>query len=178
MISFSSEIRDFCESVGADANDVVAALKTDARVSPKAPLSPGLGFAGGTLGRDIQTLKYVGKRVNYNPKLAKAVYQVNKDRLPHLMEKIKKTLGKLKDKRIGLLGLTYKPGTNTLRRSQSLELIRILSKHGAQVTSTDPAINKPNYKEFFKALDAIVLMTPWDEFRNLKPKECGPLMKK
>lgn len=178
MISFSSEVSDLCERLGANALDVMNALKTDSRVSVKAPLNPGIGFAGGTLGRDLQTLKMMAKKVNYNPKLIKAAYQVNQDRLPIFVEKIRKVLGGLNNKKVGLLGLTYKPGTNTLRRSQSLELERILEKFGAKVCATDPAINGPKYDEFFQGLDAVVLMTPWEEFRSLLPKDLAKAMKR
>src|SRR3989344_1523693 len=131
MISFSSEISDFCEYTGADALEVMRSLKADARVSPGAPLGSGIGFAGGTLGRDLQTLKMLAKKQNYNPQLVKAVYSVNQSRLPRLLKTIKKTMGTVKNKKIGLLGLTYKPGTDTLRRSQSLELASMLKDQGA-----------------------------------------------
>lgn len=189
MISFSSEISDFCENIGADATEVIKAIKTDARVSPSAPLTPGIGFAGGTLGRDLQTLKIISKKIDYTPKLIKAVYQVNRERLLYLVEKISNVLGSLSGKKIGLLGLTYKPNTNTLRRSQSLELANLLKKLGAEVRAIDPAINDSGtsinsvnvfqkYDYFFDRLDAIVLMTWWEEFKNLQPKMFAPLLKK
>lgn len=188
MISFCSEISDLCEYLGADAIDVMKALKTDQRVSVQAPLSPGIGFAGGTLGRDLQTLKMISKKIEYVPKLIKATYQVNKDRLPHIAEKISSILGSLKKREIGLLGLTYKPNTNTLRRSQSLELASLLQGLGAEVRAIDPAINDSSalrslrvyqqYNEFFKGLDAIVLMTWWEEFKRLNPDDFSSLMKK
>lgn len=187
MISFCSEISDFCERLSADSNDVMKALKGDQRVSATAPLYPGIGFAGGTLGRDLQTLKMVAKKINYNPKLTKAAYQVNQDRLTSLVEKMTKTLGSLKHKKIGLLGLTYKPKTDTLRRSQSLELANLLKTKGVEVRAIDPAIkNSSNklglkiyqdYGEFFNDLDAVVLMTWWDEFKKLRPNKFASLMK-
>lgn len=186
MISFSSEIGDLCEKLGADAIDVVRALKTDQRVSVFAPLSPGIGFAGGTLGRDLQALKMVSRKIDYTPKLIKATYQVNRDRLPKLVEKVSRTLRSLKGKKIGLLGLTYKPNTNTLRRSQSLELVASLQRLGAEIRAIDPAIKNDSiqhikvfykYEGFFEDLDAIILMTWWEEFRKLKPSNFGLQMK-
>ncbi len=188
LISYSSEIGDLCEGLGADATDVMNALKADKRVSVLAPLSPGLGFAGGTLGRDLQVLKAVSKKINYTPKLIKATYQVNKDRLPSLVKKVSGVLGSLKGKKVGLLGLTYKPNTNTLRRSQSLELAGLLNRLGADVRAIDPAIRdsiakiKPlrvyqEYDEFFEGLNAIILMTWWEDFKKLKPSDFASFMK-
>lgn len=186
MISFCSEISDLCERGGADALDVMKALKTDQRVSARAPLNPGIGFAGGTLGRDLQTLKTVSKKINYIPKLIRAAYQVNQDRLPILVKKISSILGSLKGKNIGLLGLTYKPNTDTLRRSQSVELAGLLHKLGANIRAIDPAIKDPSlkflkvyrqYEEFFKDLDAIILMTWWDDFKQIQPQKIGGSMK-
>lgn len=188
MISFSSEISDFCEYTGADALEVMRSLKADARVSPGAPLGSGIGFAGGTLGRDLQTLKMLAKKQNYNPQLVKAVYSVNQSRLPRLLKTIKKTMGTVKNKKIGLLGLTYKPGTDTLRRSQSLELASMLKDQGAIIRAIDPAIKKEiknyefisvvkNQDELFENLDAVILMTWWDEFKALDPKVSACLMK-
>lgn len=186
-ISFSSEIGDLCERMGADMGDVVKSLKTDSRVSPKAPINAGLGFAGGTLGRDIKTLISLSKSADYKPLLMEAVYLVNKQRLSHLQKRITKILGNIAGKRVGLLGLTYKPGTNTLRRSMSLELAKILNKKGANVRAFDPVI--PNFNcrylkvnssldKFFQDLDIIILMTEWPQFKLLKPKEAGKLMNK
>ena len=179
LISFSSEMSDLAEIFGANMSEVVTALKTDKRVSPYAPLSPGLGFAGGTLGRDIQTLRELAKGKNYKTILLDAVYEVNQTRLGHLIKRIESLIFNLKTKKIGILGLTYKPGTNTLRRSMSLELAKLLNKGGAKIKAFDPAINEeiPGYSfievetseaDFFDSLDIVVLMTDWEEFKKIK----------
>ena len=187
MISFCSEISDLCEELGADSQDVMKALKTDKRVSATAPLNPGIGFAGGTLGRDLQTLKMVSRKIKYSPKIINAAYAVNQARLPNLVRKMTKVMGSIKGKRLGLLGLTYKPDTDTLRRSQSIELAALLKKTGAEGRAIDPAINPgsnlknlivyKNDNEFFKGLDALILMTGWDDFKNLRPTSFSKLMK-
>lgn len=174
-ISLSSELGDLCELTGADLREVVAALRADTRVSPKAPIDPGLGFAGGTLGRDLQSLLQIGRNHHYMPRLTAATYRVNKQRLPHLVDRIKQKLGTLKGKQIGILGLTYKPNTNTLRRSQSVELAQILLHSGAKVRAYDPQVVLAPVKHLDicspeslpKQLDAIILMTPWPEFKGL-----------
>lgn len=187
-ISLSSELSDLSEKVGANMLDVVQALKSDHRVSTYAPINPGLGFSGGTLGRDIQTLKMIGESKKYCTKLLNAVYDVNQDRLQALLEKIKLMLPCLKNKNIGLLGLTYKPNTNTLRRSMSLQLASLLSKRGCNIKAYDPAITKKilsysfikvqrSFESFFKDLDIIILMTDWQKFKEIDILNLSPLMK-
>lgn len=187
-ISFAGEIADLCELTGADMKDVVIALKTDKRISPYAPINPGLGFAGGTLGRDLQSLLKISKKYDYNPKMIKAAYQVNTDRIHHFLTQIEKILPGLTDKNIGLLGLTYKPNTNTLRRSQSLEMAQILHQKGSNIRAYDPIITKlsstcnfikinNNLEEFFKNLDLAIIMTEWPQFKKINPEIIFPLMK-
>ncbi len=188
-VSFSSEIADLSEVLGADMNDVVKALKTDRRVSPYATINPGLGFAGGTLGRDIQSIKKLSKKIKYEPKLLNSVYSVNRDRLPWLLKKINLIYPNIKNKTIGILGLTYKPNTNTLRRSLSLELAELLNKKGARVKALDPAIKEKvtshpyihvgqAYKDFFQGLDLVILMTEWNDFLKIPVDKVAKLMKK
>src|SRR3989344_2890853 len=187
-ISFSSELGDICEKVGAEMDDVVLALKSERRVSPNTPLNPGLGFAGGTLGRDIKTLMSVSKKTSYKPLLMESVYRVNLTRIDYLSKRIQKILGKISGKKIGLLGLTYKPGTNTLRRSMSLELAKSLEKTGAKISAFDPMIKdeingfefidlKNNLNDFFKDSDMSILMTEWPEFQNINPRIATSLVR-
>lgn len=187
-VSYSSEIADLCELLGADMNEVVKALKTDRRVSPFAPINPGMGFAGATLGRDVQGLKKLGASKKYWAKMMNSVYEVNRDRLPWLLQKIKKVKKNLKGVNIGILGLTYKPGTNTLRRSMSLEFINLLEKEKVNIRAFDPVIKDKieghekvtiaiNYEQFFKDLNMVILMTEWPEFKELPIEMAAKLMK-
>lgn len=187
-ISFTSELSDLSEKSGASMADVVNALKMDKRVSLHAPINPGLGFAGGTLGRDIQTLRRLAKVKKYQPKLLDAVYSVNQDRKPILMAKIHSIYPSLKGKSIGILGLTYRPNTNTLRRSMSLELIKILKNKGCTIKAFDPAIQDKiedypfikisgDVENFFQDLDLIILMTEWPEFKNIDAREVASSVK-
>lgn len=187
-ISFINEISDICELSGASALDVVRALKTDKRVSPHAPINPGLGFSGGTLARDVQVLRAYGGMKNYDTKLLDAIISVN-DRRKHLvLGKLKKILGDVKALKVGILGLTYKPGTDTLRRSLSLEIARELISNGAKVRAYDPKITKPvidmpelevckTVLDVARGSDALVLITEWPEFRELPLGKIKPLMK-
>ena len=188
-VSYSSEIADLSERLGANMIDVVSALKTDRRVSQFAPINPGLGFSGGTLGRDVQSLIKLGKNNHYETKLMKTVYSINLDRIPQLVEKIKSLVSLSSKSTVGILGLTYKPGTNTLRRSMSLSLADLLNKNNVSVKAFDPMIKDQiktssyikickTAEELFANTDIIILMTEWSEFLELPTNKYGKLMKK
>jgi UDPglucose 6-dehydrogenase len=188
-ISFINEISDICELSGASALDVVRALKTDRRVSPHAPISPGLGFSGGTLARDVQVLRTYGDMKNYDTKFLDAVIEVNGKRKHLVFSKLKKIFGNVKTLQVGILGLTYKPGTDTLRRSLSLEIARDLISHGARVKAYDPKIasaipTMPKLRicktidDVARNSDVLVLITEWPEFKELPLEKIKSLMKK
>ncbi len=187
-ISLSAELTNIAELVGANMIDVVAAMKTDARVSEKAPLNPGLGFSGGTLGRDIQSLQKIAKRRHYSLQLLPAVYDINKQHIPMLLQKVQIIYPKLSGKSIGILGLTYKPNTSTLRRAFSLELATLLHKKGVKIKAYDPTVatsivDYPYIKishsleNFFSGLDAAIIMTEWPEFNHINSKKIAKLMR-
>lgn len=177
-ISFINEIADICEITGADVRKVVEGLKADGRIGARAFLSPGIGYAGGTLGRDIAVLRVLGRSGKLKTRIVNAVRDVNRNRQKKLIEKIKSILGTIRNKRITILGLTYKPGTSTLRRSMSLEIAQKLLKCGAKINAFDPkvsvlpkAYSKVNIfsDPYSAAKDSavIILATDWPEFRKL-----------
>lgn len=177
-ISFINEISDICEKVGADARKVVEGLKADGRIGQRAFLSPGIGYAGGTLGRDIAVLQKTAKAKKINLKLIKAVRDVNNARQEKIVKKLETVLKILKNKKIAILGLTYKPGTSTLRRSMALELAAKLCLLGCKISAYDPKVsslpkNSPKIKlssdpySATKGVDAVVLATDWPEFKEL-----------
>lgn len=177
-ISFSSEIGDLCEALGAHLEDVVKAIKSDSRVSPLAPLDPGLGFWGGTLERDLKVLMFHSKEKKIKSRLINATYGVNQSRLKYIESRINEILAGFSNKKVGLLGLTYKAGTNTLRRSISLKLAKLLKRKGVEVRVIDPTIKLSiNEDEFWRDLDLAVLMTNWPEFLKYKPLLTGRLMR-
>ncbi len=187
-ISFINEIADMCEVTGADVRRVAAGLKADRRIGAQAFLSPGMGYAGGTLGRDIAILSNLGKLRSVKMHLINAVREVNQARQKKVIEKIKNSVGSLKNKKIAILGLTYKPGTSTLRRSMSVELAKKLLRAGARVKAFDPKITSPlkileNIQLATDAYSAvadvvaILLVTDWPEFKELdfaKIKKIAP----
>jgi UDPglucose 6-dehydrogenase len=177
-ISFVNEMADLAEVSSADIRDVVSALRLDRRIGPHAFLSPGPGFSGGTLGRDLQTLRGLGKRKNQKTSQLDATIAVNDSRISNLVEKIERECGSLSGLRVGLLGLTYKPGTSTLRRSRALEIARMLLSAGASVRAFDPMVteNRNETQGIVVCTDAYhavenadytIVMTPWPEFQHL-----------
>ena len=139
-ISFINEIANLCEAVGANAFEVAKIMKLDRRIGPYAFLSPGLGFAGGTLGREIRALQKIGFTYKVPTQLMDAVWQINAQRAQIVSRRLS-ILGNLKNKQIGIWGLTYKAGTSTLRRAISLEIIRDLISQGASIKTFDPLAN-------------------------------------
>jgi UDPglucose 6-dehydrogenase len=188
-ISFGNEIANLCDELGADALKVVSALRLDERVGSKLPILPGLGFSGATLARDLKVLQKIGDELNYETYIVDAVLQVNTKQNQLVLRKLEKLFGTINGLQIGILGLTYKPGTSTLRRSASLEIIKELVAKGAKVKAYDPKADKEelaSHKEFELCQDAyavarisdvLVLVTEWPEFKSLDFDRIKSLMK-
>jgi UDPglucose 6-dehydrogenase len=179
-ISLGNELANLCDEVGADALQVAGALKLESRVSPKAPLLPGLGFAGGTLARDMKVLTNLAERYHYPAPFLHGILALNRLQNASVVHRLEKLLGSLRAKTVGVLGLTYKPGTSTLRRSSAIETIRNIVAQGAIVRAYDPKADPAEMAPFrheFTVCDnpyavaqgahAIVLVTPWPEFKEL-----------
>ncbi len=177
-ISFINELAELAEACGADIRDVARVMRRDRRIGPHAFLSPGPGFSGGTLGRDIQTLRGLGELAGRRTPQLDATLTVNRERLARLVDAVRQACGGLCGMRVGLLGLTYKPGTDTLRRSHALALARRLVQAGAEVRAYDPKMVEARPETFGLALcadayqaaeaaDALLVATPWPEFKNL-----------
>jgi UDPglucose 6-dehydrogenase len=177
-ISFANELADLAEVSGADVREVMRVLRHDRRIGPQAFLDPGPGFSGGTLARDVQSLRALGARASLPTRLLDATLEVNRARLARLAERVAGACGGLRGATIALLGLTYKPRTSTLRRSASIDFAARLARAGASVRAHDPMVLAPCAEtrglmlapdpyQAAQAADAVVLMTPWPEFRAL-----------
>jgi UDPglucose 6-dehydrogenase len=189
-ISFANEIANLCDEVGADAVSVSNALKSDSRIGPGVPLHPGLAFSGGTLARDLKILAKLGKDNNYDTSLINGILEVNRRQNSLVIKKLRKIFGKLSGLTVGILGLTYKAGTSTLRRSASLEIIEELTANQITVKAYDPKANPEEVRlhknfEFLpdpytvaKGSDALVILTDWTEFVNLDFDLIKAIMKK
>jgi UDPglucose 6-dehydrogenase len=178
-VCYANEVATLCEYVGANAKEVERGLKTEERIGPNAYLSPGNAISGGTLARDIRFLQKLGK-INHLPvHLINSVLVSNDFHKTWIQRKCFETMGDLQGKAISVWGLTYKPGTNTLRRSLSIELCQWLKEQGAEVTAFDPVIAKvtPESLNFFslsdsiknsiEGADCIILSTEWPDFQKI-----------
>ena len=139
-VAFINEVAVLCEEVGADAKEVERGLKSEARIGPRAYLSPGAAFAGGTLARDVAFLAQLGTHYGQPTHLLRAVKTSNDTHKLWARAKLEGLIGDLRDQSVGVWGLTYKPGTDTLRRSSSVELCRWLAERGVRVQAHDPAV--------------------------------------
>jgi UDPglucose 6-dehydrogenase len=179
-VVFINELAVLCEHVGASANEVEQGLKSEVRIGKKAYLRPGSAFDGGTLARDLTYL--VEKEIEYNLSsiFFSSILQSNESHKSWVVNKISAEFPSLKDKKIGILGLTYKPGTNTLRRSTAIEICNLLNHKGAKIAAFDPSItNLPSNLENFITLesviddviigkDAVIVATEWPIFKELR----------
>jgi UDPglucose 6-dehydrogenase len=195
-ISFINEIANLCEVLGANALEVARILKMDKRIGENAFLSPGLGFAGGTLGREIRALQKLAIARQISTPLLDAVWEINAERPQLVSRRLRAALGTLEGHQIGILGLTYKAGTSTLRRAISLEIIRDLIEQGASIKAFDPLANLSEVNDTSTALStglppmevccdpynaaegssAIVLITEWTNIESLDFKRLRGLM--
>ncbi|MCI0561138.1 MAG: nucleotide sugar dehydrogenase, partial [Nitrososphaera sp.] len=139
-IAFTNELATLCERVGADAQEVERGLKSDVRIGPRAYLRPGQAFAGGTLARDLSFLVDIGHTEGLPTHLFSAVQLSNEAHKVWPRRRLLETLGDLHAETIAILGLTYKPGTDTLRRSTAIETCRWLHEQGASIVAYDPVV--------------------------------------
>lgn len=188
-ISFINEIADLCEVSGADVRDVIVGMKSDRRIGHDAFLGPGLGFGGVTLGRDLRVLRDLGRQLGTKTHLLDAVAKVNENRKKVIFNKVKKIYPDLNGLNIGILGLTYKPGTNVLRGSMAIELSKAMVQRGVMVKAFDPTVKKDAEDlkilkiadtpyEAAKNADLLILATNWPEFKRLNFKKMKKIMKK
>jgi len=186
-ITFMNEIARVCEQLGADAREVERGLKSEARIGLKAYLSPGGPFAGGTLARDVMTLDHLANQIGENLILIPAIKVSNDQHKKWATEKLSEELGPLAGKRVAVLGLTYKPNTDTLRRSLAIELCRSLIKQGVTITAFDPVVAAMpadlrgisitrSVSEAIKGVDAMVVATEWPQLLDTNWHDAVTLM--
>ena len=178
-VVFINELATLCEHVGADAREVESGLKSEERIGQKAYLRPGNTIAGGTLARDVNFLVQIGQQKKINTPLFSTLLTSNQAHKHWSCRRMTDVLNDLNHKTIATLGLTYKAGTNTLRRSSAVETCRWLSTQGATIVAYDPAIThlpsdlmqfislKSTLNEALCNADAIVIATDWPEFTAL-----------
>ena len=177
-ISFINEMANLCEKVGADVHQVAKGMGLDGRIGPKF-LHPGPGYGGSCLPKDTLALVQMAKQNDCELELLSAVTRVNTKQRAVMVRKILQELKGAEGKNVGVLGLAFKPNTDDIRESPALEIIRALIKEGVKVRAFDPAAMDETRKvlkgirycddayDTAQHADAMVLMTEWNEFRNL-----------
>lgn len=178
-VCFANELGNLCDAVGADGYVVAEMLRLEPRIGPRALLFPGLGFAGGTLARDVQTLRGLGDRLGLETLLLDGAWEANRRQNRLVARKLRQALGGLAGRKVAVLGLTYKPDTSTLRRSPALEIIADLVREGATVRAHDPRADRDEvarqrdlvfHEDPYAAAagaEAVVLVTGWAEYARL-----------
>jgi UDPglucose 6-dehydrogenase len=177
-ISFMNEVANFCESVGANVDQVRRAVASDRRIGPSF-LFPGVGYGGSCFPKDVKAMVRFASENEYQFRILEAVEAVNERQKVRLLDKLKAHFGSLKGKRIAVWGLAFKPRTDDMREAPSVPLIQGLLAAGASVTAYDPEAmkvargifgSKIDYADSsYAALtgaDALAIVTEWNEFRE------------
>jgi UDPglucose 6-dehydrogenase len=178
-ISFINEIADLCEAVDADVQDVARGIGLDNRIGAKF-LHAGPGYGGSCFPKDTLALLQTADAVGVDQRIVRTTVKVNDDRKAQMVERVARALGGLvSGKRIGVLGLAFKPNTDDMRDAPSIPLVNALVERGAVVSAFDPVAREQAEKVFSgiefagdayaaaEGADALVIVTEWDEFRAL-----------
>ena len=187
-ISFINEIANLCEKVGADVHMVAKGMGLDQRIGPKF-LHPGPGYGGSCLPKDTNALLRIAEEQGVELGIIDAAVKVNERQKGLMVRKIKEAMGVLKGKTIAVLGLSFKPNTDDTRDAPSLYIIHDLVKENVNIRAYDPVCTKEENKalpkmkyckdsyDAAKGADALVIMTEWNEFRNLELDKIRRLLK-
>ncbi|MFP4345463.1 MAG: UDP-glucose dehydrogenase family protein [Anaerolineales bacterium] len=188
-ISFINEMANICEALGADVKEVSAGMGLDRRIGPYF-LDAGLGWGGSCFPKDVKALAYMAETEGRHPHLLHAVMDINSDQRQAPVRKLKEMIGSLDGKLIGLLGLAFKPRTDDMRDAPSIDIVHHLTREGARVRAYDPA-SMDNARRVLPAVDlvedayavakdadALIVVTEWNEFKQLDLNRIRRLIKK
>ncbi|MEO0258010.1 MAG: UDP-glucose/GDP-mannose dehydrogenase family protein [candidate division WOR-3 bacterium] len=179
-ISFINMISDLCEHVGADVEVVAKAMGLDRRIG-KEFLKAGIGYGGSCFPKDVKALYHIGKEYNLNFELLRCVHEINESRIDVFFNHIKKALWNVRQKKLAMWGLSFKPNTDDIREAPSLKVIKRILEQGGDVTLYDPVASEnvkrvypPSEKvhyaldmyEAVEGKDALLIITEWDIFKN------------
>jgi UDPglucose 6-dehydrogenase len=190
-VSFINEIANICENVpGVDVVKVAEGVGLDERIGKKF-LHAGAGFGGSCFPKDVKAMVAFAKARRYKARIQEAVLNVNKDQATHVVELAKRELRNLKGRKVAVLGLSFKPGTDDLREAPSLRIIEGLLREGAHVVAYDPAaianakrimgkriVYADSAQSCIQKADAALLVTEWDEFGKLAPADFKEWMRR
>ena len=190
-ISYINLIAELCEKTDADVNQVAKGMGFDSRIGSQF-LKAGLGYGGSCFPKDIRALTKIGEDLGVNMNLLREADRINLDRIVFFVEKTKKALWILKDKKIAVLGLAFKPETDDIREASSIKIIKRLLDEGSYLRLYDPRAME-NMREIFpeeppqisyvkspyeavKEANALLIITEWDEFKELDLKKIKEVM--
>jgi UDPglucose 6-dehydrogenase len=187
-ISFINEIANICDRVGADVMQVAKGIGLDSRIGSKF-LQAGIGWGGSCFPKDVSALIHTADDYGYDAHLLKSAVEVNQRQRLIAVEKLQQVLKILKGKTVGLLGLTFKPDTDDLRDAPSLMLIENLNRLGTKVKAYDPIVSQTGLRHGLSGVlvetdperladgcDALLVVTEWEQFRNLDYAKMAKLM--
>ncbi len=187
-ISYINSVANFCELAGADVEQVAKGMGLDSRIGTKF-LSAGVGYGGSCFPKDVSAFLEISKELGYDFKLLEDVIEINQKQREIFIRKIKNALWIVKDKTLGVLGLSFKPNTDDMREAPAIDIIHALLLEGARVKVYDPVAMEvarehfgdsvqycSNAYEVAQNSDALILITEWDEFKNLDMKRIFDLL--
>src|SRR5579863_195900 len=178
-ISFINAVASICESVGANVQQVCQGIGTDTRIGPRF-LNPGIGYGGSCFPKDLMAFRAVARECGYDFRLLEEVMRINEEQRHRFLRKVHNALWTLRGKRLGVLGLAFKGGTDDIRESPAVLLVQTLLQEGCQIAAYDPAAlqrarevlnSSVEYAsdpyEAARGADALLILTEWDEFASL-----------
>ncbi len=188
-ISFANALSVICEKVGADVTEVTRGMGLDRRIGPNF-LDAGIGYGGSCFPKDLDAFVTIADKLGYDFSFLKAVKEINRQQKDFFLKKIKDALWIIKDKNIGVLGLSFKPNTDDIRSAPSLEIIEELKRSGAKIKAYDPSA-MPKAREVITQIsfcrdayevcrgsDCLLVLTEWDEFKELDFLRVKKLLKR
>ncbi|MGB7540164.1 MAG: UDP-glucose/GDP-mannose dehydrogenase family protein [Anaerolineales bacterium] len=187
-ISFINEIANVCEALGADVKEVASGMGYDPRIGRQF-LEAGIGYGGSCFPKDVKALAHMASVQGRNPQLLQAVMDINDDRMRILVEHVESLLGKIEKKEIGLLGLAFKSNTDDVREAPAQKVAALLGQRGAAVRAYDPVAMEnaartmpgirmcPDPYALADGADALVVVTDWNEFKQLDLPKVRNLMR-
>jgi UDPglucose 6-dehydrogenase len=187
-ISFINEIANICEALGADVKEVASGMGYDPRIGRQF-LEAGIGYGGSCFPKDVKALAHMASVQGRNPQLLQAVMDINDDRMRILVEHVENLLGKIEKMEIGLLGLAFKSNTDDMREAPAQKIAALLQQRGAAVRAYDPVAMEnaartipgirmcPDPYALAEGADALVVVTDWNEFKQLDLPKVRKLMR-
>ncbi|HZU23394.1 MAG TPA: nucleotide sugar dehydrogenase, partial [Terriglobales bacterium] len=188
-ISFINAVANLCEAVGADVSEVKQGMGLDSRIGTRF-LEPGLGYGGSCFPKDLMAFRAVAQERGYDFSLLTEVMKINEEQRRLFVKKVRTALWNLRGKALGVLGLAFKGGTDDVRESPAIEIVRALVKEGCVISVYDPAAMERGREVLGDAVryaatpaeaaagaDALLILTDWPEFAHLKLASLAEVMK-